>query len=159
FIGYLLHQVDGSPGAILPPLSVFRDGSNSEQTIIQLPATNNCLGLRQLISIRGEIRSWVTGTEWTDIATDEHRCTQIKNIRLYLWFIALLPPFLLQKCPLTKFGKGVAELLLGVHHDRTVPSDRLSEGFPGNQQETDAILARFHCYLVAAVKENQGSII
>ncbi len=52
---------------------------------------------------------------------------------------------------LLKFG-------VGVHHDRTIPSDRLLEQLPGHQQKPDAFLACLDSDLVAAVEQDQLTI-
>src|SRR5580700_7268059 len=54
---------------------------------------------------------------------------------------------------------GLPNLLLRVHHDRTVPRDGFLERLTGNQQETNPLGAGLHGNLVAAVKQNQRAVL
>src|SRR5260370_25690891 len=58
-----------------------------------------------------------------------------------------------------QFGEGLAELLLRVHDNRTVPGDRLLQGLAGNEEEADAFVAGLHDDFIAAIEEDQGSIV
>src|SRR5260370_10117819 len=58
-----------------------------------------------------------------------------------------------------QFGEGLAELLLRVHDNRTVPGDRLFEGLAGNEEEADAFVAGLDHYFVAAIEEDERAIV
>ena len=64
-------------------------------------------------------------------------------------------PRRLQECPFLQFFERPLELLLRVHHDRTVPSDGLLQWLPRDQEEPDSFLARLYLHFVASVEENQ----
>src|SRR6185369_14488512 len=64
-----------------------------------------------------------------------------------------------QECPFLQFAEGVAELLLGVHHDRSVPSDGLFERLAGDEQKADAIVASLHHDFVTAIEEDQLAVL
>src|SRR5258708_33058247 len=56
-------------------------------------------------------------------------------------FFALLALRLrLQECPLLKLLKRLLKLFLRVHHDRTVPSHRLLQRLPRDQEKPDPVL-------------------
>src|SRR5215471_20763040 len=57
-----------------------------------------------------------------------------------------------------QLGDGLLQLGLGVHHDRPVPGDGLLDRLARDQQETDALLARLHGDLVAAVEQHQRAV-
>jgi hypothetical protein len=62
----------------------------------------------------------------------------------------LLPA--LQEGALFEVAEGIAKLILGVHHDRTIPGDGFLERLAGDKQETDAVVAGLHHEFVAAIE-------
>jgi hypothetical protein len=48
--------------------------------------------------------------------------------------------------------ESLAKLLLGIHHDRTIPRHWFLQWLAGNQQKTNSVYAPFHFELVAVVK-------
>src|SRR5471030_1589523 len=50
------------------------------------------------------------------------------------------------------------QLRLGVHHDRSIPGDRLLERFSRHEQEPDALAARLYHDLVSAVEQHERSV-
>ena len=76
------------------------------------------------------------------------------------WRPAARRPFSLsivrfEKGPLLELLERLLELLLGVHHDRTVPRHWFLERLARNQQEADPVFAGLHGNLVTAVEENE----
>src|SRR5437763_657058 len=57
-----------------------------------------------------------------------------------------------------KVRNGLTDLILRVHHDRTVPGNRLLEWLPGHQQEADAFVAGLHRHLVAVVEQHERTV-
>ena len=51
---------------------------------------------------------------------------------------------MLDKRAVIQFGNGLAKLLLGVHHDGAIPSDRFSDRLARYEQESDALAAGLH---------------
>ena len=62
---------------------------------------------------------------------------------------------MLQERPLLEFPECLPKLFLRVHHNRAVPRHRLLDGLARYQQKSDALRARLHHNLIAAVKEHQ----
>ena len=54
-----------------------------------------------------------------------------------------------------KFLESLPELFLSIHHDGSVPSDRLLERLPGNQQKPNSVIAGLNDHFIPAIKENQ----
>ena len=67
-------------------------------------------------------------------------------------------PALLDERAGAQLADRLAQLLLGVHDDRSVPGDRLLERLAGHQQEADAFVARLHHDLVAAVEQHERPV-
>src|SRR5450759_2316108 len=65
---------------------------------------------------------------------------------------------LLDERSVTQLRDRLLQLSLSVHHDRSVPGDRLLDRLTGYQQEADALRARLHCDLVAAVEQHQRAV-
>ena len=63
-----------------------------------------------------------------------------------------------QEGSFTELGKSLAELLLCVHHDRTVPSHGFLEGLSRDQQESDSIISCLHHDLVTAIKQHERAV-
>jgi hypothetical protein len=61
----------------------------------------------------------------------------------------------LKKRSLLKFFKGLLELFLCVHDDWTVPGHGFFQRLPGDQEESDSIVAGLHSNFVAAIKDNE----
>src|SRR5437588_9679510 len=53
----------------------------------------------------------------------------------------------------------LAELVLGVHHDRTVPGDRLLQRLARTEQKSDPILTGLDDDFVAAVEKDQRPVV
>src|SRR5262249_20879102 len=64
-----------------------------------------------------------------------------------------------QKCSFLQFRECLPQLLLRIHHDRTVPGDRLLERLAGDQQEPHSILSRLNGNFVAAIKEDERAVV
>src|SRR5258708_33041045 len=62
---------------------------------------------------------------------------------------------LLDEGPVAQLGDRRLQLRLRVHHDWTIPGDRLLDRLAGNQQEADAVLAGQHRDLGAAVEQDE----
>ncbi len=60
---------------------------------------------------------------------------------------------LLQEFTLLEFVERLPELLLCVHDNGAIPGYRLLKRFSGDQEKPDAVVARLHRDLVAAIKE------
>src|SRR4051794_16559919 len=60
--------------------------------------------------------------------------------------------------PVAQLVERLLQLILRVHHDRTVPSDRLFDRPARDEQEADAIVARLDHHFVAAIEQNERSI-
>src|SRR6185312_13574913 len=56
------------------------------------------------------------------------------------------------------FRHRLAQFGLRVHHNRAVPCDRLLDRLAGHEQEADALVARLHGDLVAAVEQHQRAV-
>src|SRR5258708_4484764 len=69
-------------------------------------------------------------------------------IRFHHWFR-------LEESYFFQLGERVAKLLLSVHHDRSVPRDRLLERFAGNKEEANSVVASLNDDFVAAIKEHE----
>src|ERR1700693_4292019 len=87
------------------------------------------------------------------------RSYAVERCRCALLGSCFLRPAFFQERALLQFRKGLAELLLRVHHDGAVPGNRLFEWFAGDEEEADAFVASLHDYFVAAIKEDQGAIV
>src|SRR6185437_9310020 len=73
-----------------------------------------------------------------------------------------IPPDLLaflQKRPLFELLVRLPELLLRIHHDRSVPRHGFLKRLPRNQEEPNPLVPRLHGHLVAAVKEHECSVL
>ena len=62
---------------------------------------------------------------------------------------------LLQEFALLEFLKRLPQLLLGVHHDGTVPGHRFLQRLSRNQKKTDPIISGLHRDFVPAVEEDE----
>src|ERR1700719_4696072 len=56
-------------------------------------------------------------------------------------FWPLLTSTRLQELALLQFGERLLQLFLCVHHDGTVPRNGFLEWFPGDEQESDSVVA------------------
>src|SRR5579864_8232444 len=65
----------------------------------------------------------------------------------------------IQERALAQLLEGPLQLLLGVHHDRSVPGDGFRQRLAGHQQEADPLVAGLHRDLVAAVEEHEGAVV
>src|SRR5262245_53812346 len=65
---------------------------------------------------------------------------------------------LLDERPVLQLAIRAPQFVLSVHHDRPVPRDRLLDRLAGDEQETDALLARLHGDLVARVEQHERAI-
>src|SRR5262245_39719974 len=65
---------------------------------------------------------------------------------------------MLDKRAVLQLGNGLLQLGLGVHHDRPVPGDRLLDRLARDQQEADALVARLHRDLIAAVEYHERAV-
>ena len=54
-----------------------------------------------------------------------------------------------------QFRNCLAELLLRIHDDRTVPGHRFFDRLTGDQQESNAVRTGLHADLVSAIKEDE----
>src|SRR6516165_6505328 len=66
---------------------------------------------------------------------------------------------LLQKRPLLQLLKRLLKLLLRVHHDRSVPGDRLLKRLARNQQEANPFVSGLNADLVATVEQDERAIV
>ncbi len=66
---------------------------------------------------------------------------------------------LLQEFSLLKFLERLLELLLRVHHNRSVPCHWLFQWFSRDQEESDSVFPGLHAYFVAAIKEDERAIV
>src|ERR1700757_90746 len=64
-----------------------------------------------------------------------------------------------QKRPLLQLLECIAQLFLRVHHDWPVPSDGFLQRLAGKQQKADAVFTAFHCAFVAAIEEDERTIV
>src|SRR5713101_7586722 len=64
----------------------------------------------------------------------------------------------LDERPVAQLGHGLLQFRIGVHHDRSVPGDRLLDRLARDQQEADAFLAGLDRHLVAAVEQHQRPV-
>src|SRR5262245_27274368 len=64
----------------------------------------------------------------------------------------------LDERPLLQLVDGLLQLRLGVHHDWSVPGDRLFERAAGDEQEANPVIAGMDSDLVAAVEEHQRTV-
>src|SRR4029077_20409307 len=72
----------------------------------------------------------------------------------------LLPsPFLFQESSYLEFGECLLELLLRVHHDRSVPCDGLLKRLSRNQQEADSIISGLNRDFVALIEKDERAVI
>src|SRR5262249_14158712 len=65
---------------------------------------------------------------------------------------------LLDERAVVQLAECLLQLGLRVHHDRSVPGDRLFDRLARYQQEADSFLAGLHRYLVAAVKYDERAV-
>src|SRR5271166_5059190 len=72
-----------------------------------------------------------------------------------------LPPrsLRLQECPPLKVLECLLELLLGVHHDRSVPRDGFLKRFSREEEKPDPFVTRLHRNVVAPVKEYERAVL
>src|ERR1022692_2997082 len=71
----------------------------------------------------------------------------------------LLGLTVLQKRSLLQFRECPLQLLLSVHHDRSVPGHRLLERLSGDQKKSDPIIPSLYRHLVAAIEKNERAVI
>src|SRR5581483_7242196 len=64
-----------------------------------------------------------------------------------------------EKRALLQFFEGLAQFLLRVHYDRSIPGNRLLEGLARNQQEAHAVFAGLDLHFVAAVEQYERAIL
>ena len=60
--------------------------------------------------------------------------------------------------PLRSSADRLAELLLRVHHDRSVPGHWFFDRLAGHEQEPDSFVSRLHYDFVAAVEQHERSV-
>ena len=60
-----------------------------------------------------------------------------------------------KKRSFAQFLESLAELLLRIHHDGSVPSHRLLERLAGDQQKSDSLIAGLNDHFIPAIKKNQ----
>jgi hypothetical protein len=73
------------------------------------------------------------------------------------FFFAAKSPMLNERAIL-QFVEGLLKFLLRVHHDGTVPRDRLFNRFSRNQQKPNPLGPGLHNNFIAAVEQHQGMI-
>src|SRR5258708_32034131 len=65
----------------------------------------------------------------------------------------------LQECPLLQLLERLLKLFLRVHHNRTVPSHRLLQWLPRDQQKPDPVLSGLYLQFIAPVEEYERAIV
>src|SRR5438309_1696568 len=65
----------------------------------------------------------------------------------------------LEKGPFLELLERLPELLLGIHHDRSIPGHRLLERLAGHQKEAYPFVTRLHADLIAAVEEDKRAVV
>src|ERR1041385_8930531 len=63
------------------------------------------------------------------------------------------------ECAVPQIAERLLKLRGRIHHDRSVPRDRLLDRTSGHQQEADAFVARLHDPLVAAIEEHERPVL
>src|SRR5207244_4923551 len=61
--------------------------------------------------------------------------------------------------PVLKFGECLLQLLLRIHHDGTVPGNRLLKRLSRNQQKANSIIPGLNRHFVAAVKQYERAVV
>src|SRR5260370_1174811 len=64
-----------------------------------------------------------------------------------------------QVCPLYQLLERLLELFLRVHHDRTVPSHRLLQRLPRDQEKPDPVLSGLYLQFIAPIEEYERAIV
>ena len=60
-----------------------------------------------------------------------------------------------EKSPGLKLAESLLELLPRIHHDRSVPGNRLPEGFAGDKQEPDSLFSSLNRHLITRIEQEQ----
>src|ERR1051325_3452530 len=59
---------------------------------------------------------------------------------------------------LTQVAQRLSQLLLSVHHDRTIPGPRFFDRFSRHEQEADPLVASLHDHFVSTIEEDQRPV-
>lgn len=64
-----------------------------------------------------------------------------------------------EKCTLLEVLECLTKLILRIHYYRCIPGDGFFKGPPGNEEEADTFFTCLHFYLVAAIEQNERTIV